>query len=77
MSDASIMQISFTPDAVKEHFDYLTPDPLEGLTDEEIAQVGNLALEWFSGDDIMWNLFDEHLSNAVNEVKRYKVKEGK
>ena len=70
MSDASIMQIFFTPDAVKEHFDFVDPDPLEGLTDDEISKVGNLALESFSQDDIIWNLFDEHLESAVSEVRK-------
>jgi hypothetical protein len=43
---------------------------LEGLTDDEISKVGNLALESFSQDDIIWNLFDEHLESAVSEVRK-------
>jgi hypothetical protein len=51
------LRLSFTPDAIREHFEGDEPDPTEGMTDEELADVGRSAL----CDDILYREFHQAL----------------
>jgi hypothetical protein len=38
------LRLSFTPDAIRDHFEGDEPDPTEGMTDEQLTEVGRTAL---------------------------------
>lgn len=60
------LRLSFTPDAIREHFDvgdtYATI--VEGMTDEELAEVGEFAL----GSPVLYKIFHELLVAGVDDV---------
>lgn len=55
------LRLSFTPNAIREHFESDEVDPTEGLTDEQLVEVGRLALT----DDRVYRAFHEALVWAV------------
>lgn len=56
------LRLSFTPDAIREHFEGDDPDPTEGLTDEQLADVGRHALT----DEGLYDAFHESLTWALD-----------
>lgn len=59
----SDLRLSFTPDAIREHFEGDEPDPTEGLTDEQLAEVGRMALT----DDGLYRAFHDALTWAIKD----------
>lgn len=57
------LRLSFTPDAIREHFEGDDPDPTEHMTDEELADVGRTALL----DDGLYRAFHEALTWALED----------
>lgn len=60
------LRLSFVPKAIREHFECDDDDPTEGLTDEQLREVGLIALT----DDGIYRAFHESLVWALDEVKR-------
>lgn len=59
----------FTADAVREHFTGGYDDPLADLSDEQVDEVGRVALEIFEDNDEIWRIFGEALHAAVVLVR--------
>lgn len=59
------LRLSFTPDAIREHFEGDEPDPTEGMTDEQLAEVGRTALT----DDMLYDAFHGALVWALDEER--------
>jgi hypothetical protein len=57
------LRLSFTPDAIREHFEGDEPDPTEGMTDEQLTEVGRTALV----DEGLYRAFHESLTWALTE----------
>jgi len=61
------LRLSFTPDAIREHFD--TGDSYSlivgDLTDEELAEVGEFAL----GSPVLYKIFHELLVDGLGYVQ--------
>lgn len=55
------LRLSFTPDAIREHFQDDEPDPTEDMTDEQLAEVGRTALT----DDGLYRAFHDALVWAL------------
>jgi len=60
-TDATL-RLSFTPDAIREHFEDADEDdnPTTGMTDEQLAEIGEAALN----DEILWREFHRALVAA-------------
>jgi hypothetical protein len=56
----AILRLSFTPSAIREHFEGDEPDPTEGMTDEQLREIGEAALN----DDILYREFHRALVAA-------------
>lgn len=59
------LRLHFTPDAIREHFADDDPNPIEGMTDDQLRQVGWLALT----DDALYRAFHDALCWSVAEIK--------
>jgi hypothetical protein len=57
------LRLYFTPNAIREHFECDEPDPTAGLTDDQLREVGWLALT----DDSLYRTFHECLVWALEE----------
>lgn len=57
------LRLSFTPAAIREHFEGDDEDPTASLTDEQLAEVGRTALT----DDGLYRAFHEALVWALEE----------
>lgn len=53
----------FTPEAIREHFAGLEPDRTQGLTDEQLIEVGQYALD----HDALYETFHDVLLDAFRE----------
>jgi hypothetical protein len=60
------LRLSFTPDAIREHFENEDPDPTAGKTDEELREVGYTALT----DDGLYRAFHEALVWALDHEEK-------
>jgi hypothetical protein len=67
-NDAHQVFISFEPKAVAEHYEGTDPDPIEGCTEEELADIGMYAAESFENDDAIWEVYERCLDEAVERV---------
>jgi len=58
------LTVSFEPLAIRQHFEAVSedgPDPLAGLTDDDLRGVGSEAM----ASDVMWEAFGESLREAL------------
>ena len=62
MVDLSLV-VSFEPDAIRDHFEGDDPNPVAGLTDAQLREIGGYAI----GADSLWQLFHELLQEAVED----------
>jgi len=62
------LRLSFTPDALREHFeiDEEMEPLLDRLSEDEIAEAGAIALQ----DDRLYETFHEVLCDAIQEVSQ-------
>lgn len=58
----------FSAAAVRDHFEADEPDPLAGLSDEDIAEIGRQACQ----DDVMWEAFHRSLYDAMHQARAAK-----
>lgn len=57
--------VSFSPQAIREHFEGRKPDPTAGMTDDELRAMGEYAIS----SDALWELFHELLVEALPVAK--------
>lgn len=62
--DGLPLRLSFTPDAIREHFDSDDEFDVDSMTDEQLGEVGSIALQ----DDGLYRAFHEALEWAMKEV---------
>jgi hypothetical protein len=56
--------VSFEPEAIRAHYEGDDPDPTEGLTDENLREVGEYAIN----SDRLWGLFHDLLEEALFDL---------
>jgi hypothetical protein len=59
------LRVSYSPDAIREHFQGCIPDPTLDMSDGELTRVAEYSLE----DDRTWETFNEVLHDAVTQVR--------
>jgi hypothetical protein len=62
--DELLLRLSFSPTALREHFEMYDPDPTAGLSDEQLREVGWAALS----DDRLYEVFHAVLADALEDV---------
>jgi len=63
--DDEDLRLSFSPAAIRDHFEGEDPDPTKGLTDEQLREVGWMALT----DDFIYAEFHRSLGAALADLK--------
>ena len=58
------LALCFSPEAIRDHFDVDDPDPTANLTYEQLAYVGEAAIN----DDCLYQAFHAVLCNALRDV---------
>lgn len=64
-ADGLALRLSFEPQAIRDHFDSDDPNPTTNLTDEQLARVGEIALQ----DDRIYEAFHRALDEALREAQ--------
>lgn len=61
------LRLSFGPDAIREHYEDCEEgdDPTVGLTDDDLAQIG----EWALNDQCLYEAFHNALESAITEYR--------
>lgn len=58
------LRLSFDPGAIREHFEGSDENPTDGMSDDQLALAGMIALD----DDFLYQAFCETLHDAVERV---------
>lgn len=62
-----MLHVSYTPQAIRDHYED-REDALEGLSDDDLRQVGVFAVE----NDMTWSTYEDALDDARMEVEKMK-----
>lgn len=63
--DGLALRLAFDPDSIRQHFDGSDQDALDGLTDDQLAEVAALALN----NEALYDTFHDVLSGALADYR--------
>lgn len=67
--ELTTFMISFDARAIREHFEDAPDEELiNGMSDEQLDQIGIKACDYFGSFDRIWELFGEALGAAIREA---------